>query len=86
MSAADHVLRFRLMSTEELLAKKAKLEEQDSIFQSQTVGTKTSVRDLRFLAEQLNAVAQVLAERGAQTVIKAPFNNAIGVADFSQVP
>ena len=74
------------MSTEALMAKKADLEAQDSIFSSQTLGTKTAVRDLRLLTDQLNAIANVLAERGATVVTPAPFNNSVGITDFSTLP
>lgn len=85
MAVADHLLRFRLMSTEDLQAKKLQLEGQESIFSQQSIGSKSATRDLRLLYEQLNAIANVLAERGIQCVVKAPFNNSVGTVDFSGV-
>ena len=85
MAVADFLLRFRSLSTAALQAKQTALEAQDTIFQSQGMGTKTMTRDLRLLQDQLNAIAFVLKERGCVTIIPAVINHNIGVVDFSGV-
>lgn len=79
---SDYLLRWRSLSTEDLLIKKAALEAQDSIYISQGIGTKSMQRDLRLLNDQLNAIYYVLRERQPVTINQGP-NQFIGVTDFS---
>lgn len=61
-----------MMSTEDLLAKQVLLEKQNSVFSSQSMGSKSFIRDLRYLTDQLNAIAFVLRERGYTGIIEPP--------------
>jgi hypothetical protein len=80
MAMNDHLLRFRMKSTEWLLQKEAELEAQETIFASQAMGDTSMQRDLRLLQDKLNAIAYVLKER------QSPKSNQfVGVVDFSNI-
>lgn len=86
MPYADHLLGYRLESTEDLLAEKEKLKEQRSVFVQQGMGSKTLQRDLRMLEERLQAINYVLAERGYSGPVPPTKPNAcVGIVDFSMV-
>lgn len=79
----DHLLRFRQKSTEDLLAKQAELEGQETTFIAQSMGGKSFTRDLQLIESKLQAIAYVLAQRGYTTPVKAIINPNIGTVDFS---
>lgn len=85
MSYSDHLLGYRLESTEDLETEKAELKRQRTIFIQQGMGTKQFQRDLNLLEERLQAVNFVLRERGATTIIPAPLNHSIGVMSFENI-
>lgn len=85
MAMNDHLLRFRQKTTVDLQALQAKLEAQDDAFQQQSMGTKSFTKDLRYIADQLNAIAYVLRERGTIAIVPPAINIGVGVTDFSQV-
>ena len=85
MAYTDYLLRFRAMSSADLAVKQAALEAKDTILSQQSMGSKAFTRDLRLLQDQLNAIAYVLKERSATTIIKPIINHGIGITDFSEV-
>lgn len=82
---ADYLIRYRSLSTEALLEKQAALEAQDTIYSSQSLGTRSFTRDLRLVNEQLNAIAYVLRERAPVTQPTGEPNEFVGTVDFSNV-
>jgi len=86
MATSDHTLRFRQDSTESLITLKASLIAKESVFSQQAMGSKSFTRDLRFMADQINAICFVLAERGYTVHPTAPTANyGAGICDFSNV-
>lgn len=85
MAAQDHLLRFRSKSSADLLVKQVALEAQDDAFQQQSMGTKSFTKDVRYIQDQLNAIAYVLRERGAIVISAPPVNVGVGITDFSQI-
>ena len=85
MAYTDFLLRYRSLSNDALVAKQAALEAKDTILSQQSMGSKAFTRDLRLLQDQLNAIAYVLKERSATTIIKPIINHGIGITDFSEV-
>lgn len=87
MAASDYYLRFRQKSTDELRAKEAALEAQESAFVSQTDGERSYQKDLQFIRDQLNAIALVLRERSSAGIIPtSTLNPSIGTVNFSNLP
>lgn len=85
MAMTDHLLRFRAMTTGDLLVRRAALELRDNEFASQSMGTKNFARDLRYLQDQLNAIAFVLRERGDLSFPAPAVNYGQGITDFSGI-
>lgn len=83
MALSDYLVRFRSLSTEALLEKQVSLEAQDTIYQSQSLGTRSFARDLRMMNEQLNAIAYVLRERSPVTQPTGEPSEFVGTTDFS---
>ncbi len=81
----DYLLRFRMLTNDQLVAKQAALESQETFFSQQGMGSKSMTRDLRLLQDQLNAIAFVLRERGTTTVTPIKQNPCIGHVDFSEI-
>lgn len=85
MAMSDHLQRFRQKSSDELIALRTAYEAQETIFTAQAKGNTSMQRDLRLLAEKLNAIAAVLGERGSTVIQKSPADQSTGVVDFSDV-
>lgn len=85
MPIADHLVRFRMKSTEDLLTLQTELEAQETIFNAQSQGSTSMQRDLRLLADKLNAIAYVLRERGVAPITPNPNQQTVGTTDFSNV-
>ena len=86
MAMSDHLLRFRQMTEEELVAERDRLNVMNSGFSAQAMGTKSYQVAVDRILEQLNAIAFVRKERGmADIPPPAPVNNNIGITDFSGI-
>jgi hypothetical protein len=85
MAYADHLLSYRSESSEDLIAEKAALKAQRTIYSAQGMGTKSMQRDLRLLEERLQAINFVLKERTPPTIVAPVTNFGVGISDFSTV-
>lgn len=88
MAYTDHLLSYRMESTEDLLAEKVAIKAQRTIFSQQSMGSKSLARDLRLLEERLQAVNYVLRERGyvvPEFDSGRPKSTMVGSVDFSQI-
>jgi hypothetical protein len=85
MAYDSFLLGYRMESTEDLLAEKAALKAQQTIFSQQGMGTKSLTRDLRLLEDKLQAINFVLAERGYVVVPPTRDSAMTGVTDFSKI-
>lgn len=81
----EHLLSYRSESSEDLIAEKAALKNQRTIYQAQGTGTKTMQRDLRLLEERLQAVNYVLKERSPGPIIPAVCNRGVGITTFENI-
>jgi hypothetical protein len=85
MAIADHLARYRMKSTEDLLAMQTALEAEETVYAQQSQGNTNMTRDLRLLTEKLNAIAYVLRERSGVPVGRSPQDQSVGQTDFSCV-
>ena len=85
MARQDHLQSYRMESTEDLLAEKALLKSQRTIYITQNMGAKGMTRNLALLEERLQAVNHVLRERGSLEPIKPTINIGQGCTDFSAI-
>jgi hypothetical protein len=85
MSTADHLVYYRLKSTDDLNTELAQLSAQHTIFISQGQGSTNMQRDLRLNRDLMNAIAYVLRERGVLPITPNPNQQTVGVTDFSNV-
>jgi hypothetical protein len=87
MAAADHYLRFRRMTAEELVTESARLTALNNGFSQMGMGTKQFAMATRDTLDQLNAIAFVQSERG-YSVPEGPRdvkNTTVFTTDFSGV-
>lgn len=85
MADGGLLLIYRGMTTEQLQEMQAKIQAQIlnmGGFSSQTIGSKSYTRDLRFLQSQLEAMQFVLNERGAGG--HGPYEGTV-LTDFSMI-
>lgn len=85
VSKLDHLQSYRMESTEDLLAEKALLKSQRTIYITQNMGAKGMTRNLGLLEERLQAVNHVLRERGSLEPVKPTINIGVGVTDFNAI-
>ncbi len=79
MASPEWLEIFRSYAPDELAAHVGTLKRQISVFTQQAVGSKSYVKDLRELKEQLSAAVRVQKERAQ------PGNPAVGITDFSRL-
>lgn len=87
MATQDHLLRFRLMTAEELSTERTRLMALNSGFSQLGMGTKQFALATNQILDQLNAIAFVQRERG-YTVPEGPRdvkNTMTSTTDFSQM-
>lgn len=85
MAYSDHLLRYRMMTADELTAEKARLNALNSGFSQQAMGTKNFSLATRDIIDQLNAVAYVQRERGYTVITPSTLNPNIGTIDFGGI-
>lgn len=84
MAYQDHLLRYRLMTNDQLTAEAARLAALNSGFSQQAMGSKNYVIAVAQVLDQQNAVAFVMRERGysvPDSVATRP--TTVGITDFS---
>ena len=80
MASPEWLEIYATYSDAELVAEVAALKRQNSIFSSQTVGSKSFTRDLQELKNKLSSAIRVQTERG-----QSANNKNWSVTDFSRI-